>query len=144
MKKVLSIIVAALALALAGTAAAGIVDERTGVAGSGDVAAVHLASLVGPTTAYAIGVWSSREVAAPVQVTYRVFCQDPANNRDGSLTLLAGRFVSDEALLFTASPAIAGPWYGWDTCVIDVSLTQTASADNDVALVAWLASHNGS
>lgn len=142
MRRIIALLAILGAFTLASIATAGIVAEGQGIADSGDTALVTLNSGVAPITAYAIGVWSSREVAAPVQVNYHVVCEHAANDRHGNLTLLAGRYVSDAAYIFVASPTIAGPFYGWDTCVVTVTLTQTASADNDIALIGWLASHS--
>ena len=141
MKRVLTLVSLIAALAVSGTAMGGIVDEETASVGTGDIASVTVLD-VGRTTAFAVGVWSSLEVAAPVQVQYSTTCEHPANNSSGLLTLLAGRFVSDSAYVWVGSKAIAGPWYGWDVCSTVVTLRQPG--DTDHTLVAWLNSHNGS
>ncbi len=140
MRKLVAVLATVGALALAGVAAGGVVDEQTSSVGNGQTAVVQLHSTVGPTTAYAVGVWSSAEVASPVHVNYSVICSTPGNSKSGSFNLLAGRFVSDAAYIWIGSPNIADPWYGWSTCVATVTLTQTAG-DNDLALVGWLNSH---
>lgn len=94
-----------------------------------------------PTTALAIGVWSSLEVAAPVNVNYNVTCAHPGNNRAGSFNLLAGRFVSDAAYIWVGSPAIAGPWLGWDSCETTIVVSQAGNGLVDHSIQAWVASH---
>lgn len=141
MKKVLALLATLGALTFASVAGAGIVDEATSTAGTDETAVVTLTSQAHLTTAFAVGVWSSAEVAGPVHVNYAVNCGNPGNDKSGSFDLLAGRFVSDAAYIWIGSPNIAAPWYGWDHCVATVTLSQFASS-NDIALVGWLASHS--
>lgn len=139
MKRAIALLATVGALTFATVATADIVDEGTSSVGNNQTATVTLQD-VSRTTAFAVGVWSSAEIAAPVHVTYNVVCSTPGNNASGSFNLLAGRFVSDAAYIWIGSPAIADPWFGWSTCNATVTLTQTAG-DSDVALVGWLASH---
>lgn len=139
MRKTITLLATITAFALANIATAGIVDEGQNTAGTGETATIILHN-VSHTTAFAVGVWSSAEVAAPVHATYTITCSTPGNNKSGSFTLLAGRYVSDAAYLWTGSPNIADPWYGWATCNATVGLTQTA-ASNDITLLGWLSSH---
>lgn len=153
-KLALFVAVAAAALALAGIASAGtpvqtpcpvagpVVDCAQITVGNAQTATVTVGARASqsPTTAFAIGVWSSLEVAAPVTVNYAVECQHPINSRSGSTVLTAGRFFSDATYIWTGSPLVAGPWYGWDVCETTVTMSQ-ASAGTDHSLVGWLASH---
>ena len=138
-KKVLALLTLIASLAVVGAAQGLTVTEGTDSVGNGDIASVTLND-VSRTTAFAIGVWSSVEVAAPVQVQYDVICANPANNRSNTITLLAGRFVSDEAYIAIMSPQVANPWYGWDLCTATVTFRQAAATDH--SLIGWLASHD--
>lgn len=142
MKRVILLLAILAAFLTAGVASAGIVDQEETTVGNNDVASVTLSASPHLTTAFAVGVWSSLEVAAPVHVTYAVVCDQPGNDRAGSFDLLAGRFVSDAAYIWIGSPAIAAPWYGWSHCQATVTLSQPGNGLEDHSLVAWLASHN--
>lgn len=145
MRKLIALLAATVALATAGVAGAGIVDQGQTTVGNNDTATVTLVSPaeLSPTTAFAVGVWGSLEVAAPVSVSYSINCAHAINDRSGSLTLTAGRFFSDAAYLWIGSPAVAGPWFGWDVCSATVTLSQAGNGLEDHSLVAWLNSHNG-
>jgi hypothetical protein len=140
MKRILALLALVASLAVVGAASGQIVDEETSSVGDGQTASVTLLD-VSRTTAFAVGVWSSLEVAAPVTGEYSVTCANPANNRSGPISLIAGRFVSDAQYIWVGSPAVASPWYGWDTCSVAVTLRQGGAEDH--SLIAWLASHNG-
>lgn len=145
MRKAIALLATLATLTTASVAGAGIVDQASTTVGNNDTATVTLsaAAELSPTTAFAIGVWSSLEIAAPVTGTYQINCANPTNDRSGSLTLTAGRFVSDAAYLWTGSRAVAGPWFGWDVCSATVTLSQAGNSLQDHSLVAWLNSHNG-
>jgi hypothetical protein len=145
MRKVIALLATITALATASVATGGIVDQEQTTVGNNDVATVTLISAaeLSPTTAFAVGVWGSLEVAAPVTVNYQINCAHAINDRAGSTTLTAGRFFSDATYLWIGSPAVAGPWFGWDTCSATVTLSQAGNGLEDHSLVAWLASHNG-
>lgn len=157
MRKLIALLATLTALAAASVAAAGtpaaacpepqpypIVDCQQTTVGNHDVATVTLTALTeqSPTTAFAIGVWGSLEVAAPVTVSYDIDCAHPGNDREGAFTLIAGRFFSDAAYVWVGSPGIAGPWFGWDVCSASVTLSQPGNGLQDHSLRAWLASHN--
>jgi len=118
-----------------------VVDCQAITVGDLDTATVTMTITPHLTTAFAIGVWGSNEVAAPVQINYHVTCEHPGNNRSGSIQLLAGRFVSDAAYIWVGSPTIAGPFYGWDTCGATVTVIQPGNGLADHSIVGWLASH---
>lgn len=144
MKKLIALLATIAALATAGAAGAGIVDQDTTTVGDNDTATVTLtaAAELSPTTAFAIGVWGSLEVAAPVTGSYQINCANPINDRSGPISLTAGRFFSDAAYLWVGNPGVAGPWFGWDVCSASVTLSQAGNGLGDHSLVAWLASHN--
>lgn len=121
-----------------------VVDCQAITVGDLDTATVTMTISPHLTTAFAIGVWGSLEVASPVTVTYAINCAHAANDRAGQLTLTAGRFFSDAAYVWIGSPAVAGPWFGWDVCSATVTLSQAGNGLEDHSLVAWMNSHNGS
>jgi hypothetical protein len=157
MRKLIVLLAALAALASAGAVAAGtpaqascpepqpypIVDCEQVTVGDADTATVnlHARAELSPTTAFAIGVWSSVPVAAPVTGTYAINCANNINDRAGSFVLTAGQFFSDATYLWVGSKDVAGPWFGWDVCSASVTLSQ-GTQGSDHALRAWLASHN--
>jgi hypothetical protein len=124
--------------AATGASAAVLVEQATIYGGS---TPGHTIQLDGTrtTTAYAFGVWTSHLTPLPITYTANIDCVHNANDRVVSGVLSAGRFVSDAAYLWFGSPAVAGPWRGWDTC--SIALLVSAPLENDDSMIAWLVSH---
>jgi hypothetical protein len=154
MRKRFTIALAAMvaALALAGVAGAALVPQGsaenavvTDTAGNFDTAAVQLTVPAGPTTRIVVGGWSSATIAAPLHFSYVVSCGHPGNSTAGAFSVVAGRNVNgagDGIVIFTASPLIAAPWYGWDTCSATINVSQDGDGTEDHSIAAWVANHN--
>jgi hypothetical protein len=157
MRKLVALVAAVAALAVAGVASAGtpvqsdcprqapVVDCKQITVGNDGVASVTVkaAPELSPTTAFAIGVWSSLPVATQVTVSYSINCAHNINDVSGSTVLTAGSTVSTATYLWFGSKTVAGPWYGWDVCSASVTFSQPGGQGVDHSLVGWLASHNG-
>lgn len=144
MRKLVAVLATVGALALAGVAAGGVVDQQETTVGDNDAATVTLTTpVLNTTTAFAVGVWSSSPALRPVLVQYTIRCVNPENSRTGGLTMYAGHGEADAQLIWAAAKSVAGPWYGWDSCLASVTLTQLGGFGQDHSLVAWLVSHDG-
>lgn len=138
MRKTIVTLVAALGLLVAATSASAAIIVAQGTTPPG-ANSLSLNS-TNTTTAYALGVWTSSETLVPIAISGNVDCVHNGNDRFFSGTLFASRTVSDAAFLWVGSRAIAGPWFGWDTCSIHVNLN-APGLGNDNRMIAWLASH---
>jgi hypothetical protein len=126
-----------LLVAATGASAAVLVDQDTIGGQSGNT--IQLTA-TRTTTAYAFGVWNSHLTPIPVTYSANIDCAHNANDRFvPPTTVPAGRTLSPAAFLWFGSRAIAGPWFGWDTCSISVLIS--APLDNDDSMIAWLVSH---
>jgi hypothetical protein len=139
-RKTIVTLVAALGLLVAVTSAsAAVLVEQGTIYGTTPGRSIQLDG-TNTTTAYAFGVWTSH--VSPLQIQYQatINCVHNANDRVVSGVLLASRTVSDAAFLWFGSRAIAGPWFGWDTCSIAVNIS-APGLDNDDSMISWLVSH---
>lgn len=144
MRKLVAVLATVGALALAGVAAGGVVDQRETTVGDNDAATVTLTTpVLNTTTAFAVGVWSSSPALRQVFVQYTIRCVNPENSRTGEVTLYAGHGEADAQLIWAGAKTVAGPWYGWGSCLASVTLTQFGGFGQDHGLVAWLVSHDG-
>lgn len=139
MRKTIVTLAAALGLLVAATgASAAVVVQQKTIAGGTSGNTIQLTA-TRTTTAYAFGVWTSHLTPLPVTYSANIDCRHNANDRFVSGAVGAGRFDDGAAFLWFGSRAIAGPWFGWDTCSISVLIT--APLSNDDSMIAWLASH---
>ena len=139
MRKTIVTLVAALGLLVAATSASAalVVINAGPVNGTNPNLSINSTNT---TTAYALGVWTSSTTLVPIAISGNVDCVHNANDRVFSDTLFASRTQADAVYLWFGSRAIAGPWFGWDTCSIHVNLN-APGLDNDDTMLAWLASH---
>ena len=151
-------LIAAGALALAGSAQAGIVDVDGSTVAPGGIASVNLTANNEESTAFAVG-FGTLPTGTTAVVDWATNCTLAVNDRAGQIFL--GPYIGGagpHAIVWTSASATAGfPFPRWDLC--DVNVTVTVDFPNpvttttratqgdpvfpDAHLTAWLASHDG-
>lgn len=140
MKVTATIVSLVVALALAGVASAGIVDE-----GGAEGSSPEFVLSTGPifSTAFNVGTWTYSP--APVTVKWHTDCSFPVNDRAGELVLTSG----ESRTVFAASRAVGTPWAGWDLCSFTAFYAVDFGVSDDAAhtpvrsaVTGWLVAHN--